>query len=267
MPDRIEETLRTLSRDLEQAPLPDSGSVRRRGDQRTRRQALGAGVAVVAVLAGVAGIAGGLPGRTTSAPPATTGPTVATTQETLHDLEAQPFLRVEELGSFGGYDQAGPFIDAEAAPEVLPEQCATRPGSWGAAELRSTRYYQDGSEASIHEYVLQFGTVAEAEQAALKRAYSDLAATCPATVDPAEGTLTTRESEIVPGLDRAVRHSRYFVPEYASEPSYYEVATARRGNVVVVLEWLASGSPAGEVDSDWVWTAERLRTALDRATG
>jgi hypothetical protein len=77
--------------------------------------------------------------------------------------------------------------------------------------------------------------------------------------------LTTRYSELVPGLDLAVRHSRYFVPEVASEPSYYEVATAHQGNVVVVLEWQASGNPAGDGPRDWVWTTDRLQAALDRA--
>lgn len=265
MTDRLEAKLRTLSRDLDQLGLADSDAVRRRGDRRTRNQVVGSSLAVVAVVAVVIGTAGGLTGNreATQAPPA--NPTVTTTQEQQLRLADRPFLRVEDLGSFGGYDQAGPFIDADAPPEVLPEQCATRPGSWGSAELRATRYYQDGSEASIAEYVLRFGSAAEAEQAALKRAYSDLAAYCPTTVDPSEGTLTTRESEIVPGFAGAVRHSRYFVPEYASEPSYYEVATARRTNVVVVLEWLGSGNPAGDGEQDRVWTAERLQTALDRA--
>ena len=62
-----------------------------------------------------------------------------------------------------------------------------------------------------------------------------------------------------------MRSSRYFVPEVASEPNYYEVATAHQGNVVVVLEWQASGNPAGDGEDDWVWTTERVQTALDRA--
>jgi len=62
-----------------------------------------------------------------------------------------------------------------------------------------------------------------------------------------------------------VRHSRYFYPEVASEPNYYEVATAHRGNVVVVLEWQGSGNPIGDGTEDWVWDADRLQTALDRA--
>jgi hypothetical protein len=262
--DRMTLTLDALRRDVERTPLADSLTVRRRGDQRTRRQAVGGALAVVALVAGAVGIYGGLDGdKRATEVPASPSPSA----EPTHDLAAGPFLRVTDFGGFGGYDQAGPFIDSGQEPDIMPEQCATRPGGWGASEVRSTRYYQDGSEAEIREYVLRFGDTASAEQAALKRAYADLAAACPATVDPSEGTLTTRDSELVPGLDTAVRNSRYFVPELASEPNYYEVATAHRGNVVVVLEWQASGNPSGDGGNAWVWNAERLQTALDRAVG
>ena len=70
--------------------------------------------------------------------------------------------------------------------------------------------------------------------------------------------MTKRDSVVVPGLENAVQHSRLFVPAVDSEPSYYEVATAHRGNVVVVLEWQASGNAAGDGGQDWTWTAERL---------
>jgi len=259
--DPVTLTLSALRTDVERTPLADSRSVRRRGDRRARNQAVGGALAVVALVAGAAGILGGIDGdRRATEIPAT--PTPTATQES---VAPEPFLLVEDLTGFGGYDQAGPFIDAGQEPDILPEQCAAGPGGWGAPEVRSTRYYQDGSEAEIREYVLRFDDVGSAEQAALKRAYTDLAAACPATVDPSDGALTTRESELVPGLDGAVRHSRYFVPELASEPNYYEVATAHRANVVVVLEWQGSGNPMGDAGQYWVWSTERLQTALDRA--
>ena len=267
MPDRITETLTALRSDVDRVGLADSASVRRRGEARTRNQALGAAAAVLVVVAGVVGVAGGLTGdrRAVEGPPATGGPTVSTSREPDLALAPEPFLTAADLTGFAGYDRVGPFVDAGREPEILPQQCATRPGDWGAAELRSTLYYQDGSEAEVREYVLRFPDAASAGQAALKRAFADLAAFCPATVDPSEGTLTTRESQLVPGLDGAVRHSRNFVPEVASEPSYYEVATASRANVVVVLEWQASANPAGDGAADWVWTTERLQAALARA--
>ena len=266
--DPVTLTLSALRTDAEHIPLADSRSVRRRGDRRTRNQAVGGALAVVGLVVGAAGLVGGLDGdRRATEIPATPAPTVTPTPTvTQESLAAQPFLLAEDLGGFGGYDQAGPFIDAGQEPDILPEQCATRPGGWEAAQISSTRYYQDGSEAEIREYVLRFGDVGSAEQAALKRAYSDLtASSCPATVDPSEGTLTTRESYRVPGLDGAVRHSRYFYPEVASEPNYYEVATAHRATVVVVLEWQGSGNPTGDGTEDWVWDADRLQAALDRA--
>jgi hypothetical protein len=269
MTDRMQQTLEALRADVDRAALSDSGAVRRRGDRRTRNQVVGGALAVVVVLAGAAGIAGGLGGdRRATDIPATPSPTVTQeTQEPVETLAAEPFLPVAGLTGFAGYDQVGPFIDAGQQPDLLPEQCAVRPGGWGAADVQATRFYQDGSEAEIREYVLRYDDVGSAEQASLKRAYTDLAASCPATVDPSEGTLTTRDSVVVPGLEDAVQHSRYFVPAVDSEPSYYEVATAHQGNVVVVLEWQASGNPAGDGSGDWVWTPERLRTALDVAVG
>ena len=249
--DRMASTLDTLRSDVERTPLADSLTVRRRGDQRTRRQAVGGALAVVVVVAGAAGIYGGLGGsdRATEIPASPTP-----SPEQTFDLAADPFLPVDALTGFGGYDESGPFIDAKQEPDLLPEQCATRPADWGASDLRATRFYQDGSEATVREYVLRFDDPAAAEQASLKKAYADLAALCPATVDPSDGTLTTRQSVAVPGLDSAVQSSRYFEPAFASEPSYYEVATAHEGNVVVVLEWHASGNPSGDGAQDWAWT-------------
>jgi hypothetical protein len=79
MPDRIEETLAALRTDVDHLPVADSGSVRRRGQQRTRNQVLGSAFATVAVVAAAVGIGGGLlGGERTSAPPATDPPTATT---------------------------------------------------------------------------------------------------------------------------------------------------------------------------------------------
>lgn len=270
MPDRIEETLRALQLDVERTALPDSGSVRRRGDRRTRNQVVASAFVTVGLVAGIIGVGGSLVGgdnRGIEGPPATDGPTVTTTPEPEPSLAEQPFLPADGLVGFGVYDGLGGFVDAGEEPKILPKQCAVRPAGWEASQISSTQFFQDGTEAGIREYVLLFDDPASAEQAALKRAYADLVATCPASVDPSEGTLSTRDSEVVPGLDGAVRSSRYFVPEVASEPNYYEVATAHRGSVVVVLEWQASANPVGEGAQDWVWDAEKLRAALDSAVG
>lgn len=256
--DPVTLTLSALRTDVERTPLADSRSVRRRGDRRTRNQAVGGALAVVALVAGAAGIFGGTDGdRRATEIPATPTPTV--TQES---IATAPFLTPADLTRFGGYDQAGPFIDAGQAPVVDSQECRVRPDAWGADEVRSTRFYQDGSEVGLYEYVLRFDSVAAAGQAALKRAYSDLAA-CP-EVDPADGEQRVRDPELVPGLE-AQRLSRFFTPTVASETSYYEVAAIRRANIVVVLEWQAYGNPTGDGAADWVWGAERLQAALDRA--
>ena len=83
MPDRITETLTTLRTDVDTVGLADSGSVRRRGQQRTRNQVVGSTLAVVALVAGVVGVSGQLTGdnRSIEGPPATQGPSVETTPE------------------------------------------------------------------------------------------------------------------------------------------------------------------------------------------
>lgn len=82
MPDRIEETLSKLRVDVDRTALPDSRSVRRRGDRRTRNQVVGSAVGVAAVVAGLVGVGGDLVGTDRSvAPPATRAPSVSTTPD------------------------------------------------------------------------------------------------------------------------------------------------------------------------------------------
>ena len=60
MSDRLHDTLSTLRTDVDSMPLADSSAVRARGAQRTRRQAVGTSLAVVALVAGAVGISGAL---------------------------------------------------------------------------------------------------------------------------------------------------------------------------------------------------------------
>lgn len=264
MPDRIEEMLRSLATEAARVALTDSASVRRRGDRRTRNQAISGGLAVVAILVGVAGVAGGLVGDRDAADiPANPTPSVTTSVTDDVALSAEPFVRPADLAGLGGYDGIGPFIDAGQEPVVTAPECRVRPAGWGATEVRATRFYQDGSEARVHEYVLRFADTAAA-RAAVDRVGSDLAGCAP--VDPADGEVSMRPAGPVDGFPAARRVSRSFVPSVASERSYIEAAAARRGPVLVVLDWSASANPA-ETTTGWVWTAGRLQSALDRATG
>ncbi|MBA3232660.1 MAG: hypothetical protein H0T17_01735 [Propionibacteriales bacterium] len=61
----------------------------------------------------------------------------------------------------------------------------------------------------------------------------------------------------------ALRASRLTTPKADADISYYELAAARIGNVVVVLEWSSMGKP--ETPGGWVWYAETLDVAAHRA--
>ena len=63
--------------------------------------------------------------------------------------------------------------------------------------------------------------------------------------------------------DAAVQASRTSTPP-DSEVSYYELGMVQKSNVLVVLQWHSMGKPESV---DWVWDAQRLGTALDRAVG
>lgn len=260
MPDRIQETLSALRVDADRTGLPGSGAVRRRGDRRARNQALGSALTLVAVVAVVVGVSGSLTGDTdrADAPPA--DPTVSTTQEQLLALAADPFLRESDVTSFGVYEN---FLrspdDALEQPRLL--QCISSPAGWGANGTKAQLFHHD-LEGGILEHVLVFDGSSTAA-AALTRVGAEFTS-CP-TGDPAEVEVTDRGPEpVAGGSPLGFRASRADVPKVATETGYYELGVGRRGNVVVVLEWRAYGNPAEGADG-WVWTAERLQTALDRA--
>ena len=94
----------------------------------------------------------------------------------------------------------------------------------------------------------------------------------PAVVQQAEGLragrrveVTTQDRGPAPLSGTAFRASRLSTPTADAGIGYYELGVAREANVLVVLQLNAMGNPAGEGPEDWVWTAETLQTALDRA--
>jgi hypothetical protein len=256
--DPMTNTLDTLRSDVERLPLSDSLTVRRRGDRRTRNQAVGGALAVVALVAGAAGLYGGLGGDDE----ATNLPASPTPTESPLSLAADPFLKTTDLTGLGRYGSL-PVLQAPTAPDLTgpPGVCQIHPTKWGAAELHATRFYQDGSTVGNLEVVLRYDT-AEQAKVALDQPATDLAL-CPEPA-PTEGTLEVRPPETMPLVGDGVHLARYFTPSVASEPSYYEVAAARTSNVVVVLTWAADDTPSGNPNS-WAWSGEQLQTALDRA--
>ena len=257
--DPMTNTLDTLRSDIERLPLSDSLTVRRRGDRRTRNQAVGGALAVVALVAGAAGIYGGLGGddEGTNIPAVSPTPT-----ESPLSLAADPLLKATDLTGLGRYGSLA-VLQAPGTPDLTapPDVCQIRPTKWGAAEVHAARFYQDGSTLGILEVVLRYDT-AEQAKTALDQPGTDLAL-CPEP-DPADGTLEVRPPETMPLVTDGVHVARHFTPSAASEPSYYEVAAARKSNLVVVLTWSSDGTPIGNPDS-WACSGEQLQTALDRA--
>jgi hypothetical protein len=261
MPSRIEETLTALRADVDRVGLPDSGSVRRRGEQRTRNQALGSGLAVLAIVATAVGVGGGLTGndRGIQGPPAEQ-PSVSTTEEPALALADDPLLRAEDIGDLGPH--TGWQRSPEGVSASMRTRCVSSPEAWGADRVEGAQYYEE-LDGLIVEYALEFDSAGRAA-AAVRQGMRELA-TCPKG-DPAEATVEDRGAEAVPGVGDGAQHaSRLTTPTANAGIHYYELALARTGNVVVMLEWNGMGNPAGEGPADWVWTADRLRTALDRA--
>jgi hypothetical protein len=258
--DPITLTLDTLRSDVERNPLADSLTVRRRGDRRTRHQAVAGAALVVALVAGVVGLYGGVgDGSRRTAPPASVSPTA----EATFALADDPLLLAGQL------DPVGNHVGLQRSPDpvddtVRPLQCLSNPADWGAQQVESASYYDDVDGRS-YEHVLRFPDAASAG-AALVHPLDDLRG-CPVG-DASEVTVTGRAEERVPATlaDEAYRTARLSTPTAASEPFYYELGVARRANVVVVLEWTSQGSPFARGSSAWAWTPERLAAALERAT-
>ena len=262
--DKLTLTLDALRSDVERNPLADSLTVRRRGDQRTRRQAVGGALALVALVAGATGLYGGLGGVDRADAPIATGGATTPAPRLTAEIAAKPFVPTNFLTGLGDYDRIGPFLDSSESVTVEPQACDIDPAGWGAAELVSRRFYQDGSEATINEYVLRFDDAGQAT-AALLRPAADLAA-CP-PVAPADGTVEARNRSNAP-VEGSQATSRLFTPTAASEPSYQEVVAAfvpGTENVIVVLSWHAFGS--GRAAVGWTFTDFQVQAALDRAVG
>lgn len=258
MPDRIQETLLILRNDTDRTALPDSASVRRRGDRRTRNQGIGSAFVLVALVAGIAGITASQGGNDRAdAPPA--NPTVSTTQQPLLDVATDPFLQESDVTGIGPYDLLRSPADADAQPSQM--QCMPRPTGLGAEQAVGQLFSSD-LDGMFTQYVLRFDT---AEAAATASAgLRDTFAGCPEG-DPAEATVADREPAALSAV--TFRASRLTTPTADAGIGYYELGVARDANIVVVLQWSSMGDPTGDATDTWVWTADRLQAALDRATG
>jgi hypothetical protein len=256
--DKLTLTLDTLRSDVERTPLADSTTVRRRGDQRTRRQAVGGAVAVVALVAGIAGVLGG--GGFTSADrqiPSTHGPTASTEVEKPLTLAADPLMDPAAFGAVGVYDGWQANLD-QAAVDQQQSQCVPSPTVLGAKETPGELLYGD-LDARATEHVVRFANATQA-----RTAMQDLSAAL-ATCVLGNGTDNPQyrpgPSVEGTGADEALQASRTSTPP-DSEVSYYELGLVRKANVLVVLQWHSMGMPDGVTQ---VWDTRRMKTALDAA--
>ena len=142
----------------------------------------------------------------------------------------------------------------------MPAQSATL----GATETFGTLFYSD-LDATFTEHVLRFDDGAAAADAvtALSSAFAACDEGRPRRGD-GRATAGPRGPMAADGVSETLHASRLTTPTADAGISYYELGVARSANIVVVLEWSSMGQP-GEDRTAWVWSAERLQTALDRA--
>jgi hypothetical protein len=260
--DRMMLTLDALRTDVERTPIADSLTVRRRGDQRTRRQAVGGALAVVALLAGAAGIYGGLGGDDQATRiPASPSPSA---EQTL-DLAADPFLRPTDLGTVGPYAgfqrRPAQTPNADGPGDTAKMLCMGAGSDWAAwgATTHSTEVFYTDLDASLYEHVLAYDSAA-----ASANGVADITREITACQETSGGSNQVTNRAPQPFGDAGFRASILARPP-DSEVSYYELAVRRKANVVVVLEWSSMGNPGGDSSDTWVWTPARTDTALDRA--
>jgi len=258
MSDRLHDTLSALRTDVDHMPLADSSAVRARGTQRTRRQAVGTSLAVVALVAGAVGISGALTGTNKATDLPADRTTTTTTAERKLALATDPYLRGEDLAGIGPYEALQ--RNGEAPSQQLM-QCLDVVDLGQEGKRTGMVFFDpDLGDVTLNENLFDFPDAAAAK--AFVADVSSTFATCDKG-DPAEVTTTDRGPETV-GDQGAMRASRLSTPTADAGIGYYELGVIQDANIVVVLEWSSMGNPE---DAGWVWDADRLQTALDRAVG
>jgi hypothetical protein len=261
--DRVADTLTALRADTDRMALPDSGSVRRRGEQRTRNQVVGSTLAVAALVAGALGVAGSLTGsdQSVQGPPGQGTATAKVTESEAPPvaLAAQPLLDAADIPTFAGATgwQVSPD---EAAADQPFLQCLASPSELGAPQTEKRFFYTELAPTAS-QHVLRFADVAAAE-AAVTALRTDLDG-CSEQV-AGDSSVEERPTQAVGDL--GFQFSRSTAPA-GSEVSYVEVDVARQANVVVVLQWNGAVDEVSSADDTWVWDEAALTEALDRAIG
>jgi hypothetical protein len=230
MSDRIHDTLTALRSDVEQASLADSAAVRRRGNQRTRRQVAGSALAAVAVVAAAVGISGALNGSSSSIdklPPATTGPSATSSAPVSQPLDPAVLLSRKDLPPVKNqtFIAGGETLAAATAADTAERAvtvCGVSPATGGTPDSAMLRIFPSELDAVAWEWVARYTTADEATVAVsgLQQKCSD------------KGTRVTAGPALA-----AVNGFRVgsFSAQPGSEFSGEIAAVTRNGNTVVVL--------------------------------
>jgi len=213
MSDRLHDTLSTLRTDLDRAPLADSSAVRARGNQRTRRQAVGTSLAVVALVAGVIGVSGALTGNNKAnnlpADPTTSQtPSPDPTVKTRLVIGPDVLLGVDELApvpnqTFSVGETLDPATSADTEERSLMV-CDDAPNGGQTPESALLRTFPSDLDAYTWQWVAQYATAEEA-----RAAFAALELNCP----PPD---TRGSTDSLSGLPQGTEGVRYSV--FSSDP-------------------------------------------------
>jgi hypothetical protein len=235
MSDRLHDTLSALRTDVDHMPLADSSAVRARGTQRTRRQAVGTSLAVVALVAGAVGISGALTGTNKADnlpadPTVSQSPSPAPTVETRETIGTDLLIGANELPTFPNqpfsigktFDQA---TTADTQEEFLTV-CGGLPSGGVTPDSAVLRTFVTDLDVRMWQWVAQYAAITDAEDAVamLSNNCSDKGA------EPVDISNTAA----MPPVHTAVRSSQFSAePESEFNGSVYGII--RQGDVVVVL--------------------------------
>lgn len=245
--DRVRDTLTALRVDADSCSLVDPANVRRRGQARTRHQALAgvcAAVVVVSVVVTGGSLLGGqgdahhtLPATPSPAPAPSPSPTATAAME----LAPDPLLHGGDVAV------AGTQLTFQLSPDPVPEtqrplQCIPSPTTLGAADGEAAQLFADPN-GTVVEHVLRFGDATAAADAVTELSVAFASCT---KGNASEVTVDDRgpvRANGIKGVTETLNAARLTTPTADAGVSYYELGIARSSNIVVVLEWSSLGKP------------------------
>lgn len=248
MSDRLNDTLTALRADADRTPLADASAVRRRGQQRTRRQAVGSSLAVLAVVAAGVGVGGSLLSSDDKAQnmPAkdqtittTESPSPAPTVQEPTPLDTDMLLGADDMPpvpnqtfSVGETLEDAGEADAE---ERGMQVCRVNPSGAVQPDLVLVRTFPSDLDAFAWEWVARYRSPAQATQA-----FGALTNSCAAAPGSTESLFGLPDGAV------GIRTSS-FSSDPGSEFNGELGGVVRQGDVVVVVG-LRAMAREGELD-------------------